>query len=151
MISDQQLIDLLHDAFLEDDATLIGSVGTIASSIDAGTLYLGSGGANENLFYSVPLSIARLRAGIDRINAAKAVDGLRAITDRMRAAIDGPPPAGYGAIVLVENDTKPAWLDDWEVVARHLPMGLSERKAGYVTTWDRPFRLRSDHPHYANT
>lgn len=59
-----------------------------------------------------------------------------------------PPPAGYGAL-LAAPGVRPAWLDPQEIVARHLPMGLSERKADFVTTWDHPFRLRVDHPHYS--
>ena len=66
----------------------------------------------------------------------------------MTEAIEGPPPAGYGAILRPEGETRPHWLDPQEVVARHLPMGLSERKAEFVTTWDHPFRLRADHPRY---
>lgn len=64
-------------------------------------------------------------------------------------AIGGPPPKGYGAIVHPDGTMHPEWLDPEEIVARHLPMGLSERKARFVTTWDHPFRLREDHPRYS--
>ena len=78
--------------------------------------------------------------------------GSMSITERqMREAIEGPPPRGYGAILRAETTERPDWLDPQEMVARHLPMGLSERKAGFVTTWDHPFRLRADHPHYPKT
>lgn len=39
------------------------------------------------------------------------------------------------------GDGKPDWLPGDVVVGRDLPLGLSERKADYVTTWNWPFRL----------
>ena len=79
--------------------------------------------------------------------------GPRRTTDAQDAAMrpDAPAPGGYGALIQPEGDRMPEWLDGWEIVARHLPCGLSERKASYVTTWCHPFRLRSDHPRYAST
>jgi len=59
-------------------------------------------------------------------------------------------PAGYGDIIRPAGKGRPGWLGAEELVVRHLPGGPSERKAGYVTTWDHPFRLRADHPHYAS-
>jgi len=70
-------------------------------------------------------------------------------TKEQLEAIAGPAPKGYGAVIHPVDTRHPGWLDPEEIVARHLPMGLSERKAGYVTTWDHPFRLRADHPRYS--
>ncbi len=69
-------------------------------------------------------------------------------TQQQRDAIAGPPPDGYGGILHSDGPERPEWIDPQEIVARHLPMGLSERKAAFVTTWDHPFRLRADHPRY---
>lgn len=70
------------------------------------------------------------------------------MTDFQRRGIEGNPPTGYGRILQEAGDCRPSWLDAEEVVARHLPMGLSERKAGAVMEWRHPFRLRTDHPRY---
>jgi hypothetical protein len=86
------------------------------------------------------------QGGIERDQRGKGVS----YTERkMREAIEGAPPAGYGAILRADTTEKPEWLDPQEIVARHLPMGLSERKANFVITWDHPFRLRADHPRYS--
>lgn len=69
----------------------------------------------------------------------------------MSDAIDGAPPKGYGGILKADAAERPDWIHPQEMVARHLPMGLSERKADFVTTWDHPFRLRADHPRYSGS
>ena len=66
-----------------------------------------------------------------------------------RLVADAKTPDGYGPLIVPKGKDRPAWLSGDELVARHLPQGLSERKASGVTTWNHPFRLRADHPHYA--
>jgi hypothetical protein len=57
------------------------------------------------------------------------------------------PPAGYGATIQPDGG-RPEWLDAGETVRIHMPSGVSERRAGQITTWRNPYRLRADHPHY---
>lgn len=79
---------------------------------------------------------------------AIAVNMQPGVTDPQRLAIEGPPPDGYGRIIPAPGGDRPSWLDAGEIVARHLPLGMSERKAGFIVGWEHPFRLRSDHPWY---
>lgn len=87
--------------------------------------------------HHVPITIAKLK--LRRSNA-------RYMLDLVARSV---APRGYGAIITPRGKAKPEWLDDQELVVRHLPGGPSERKAMGVTTWCHPFRLRADHPHYA--
>lgn len=88
--------------------------------------------------YAYPPTSVRKRAAMQKTTAQQ---------DRAMAP-DAPAPDGYGALIQPESERMPTWLEGFEVVARHLPCGLSERKASYVTTWIHPFRLRNDHPYY---
>ena len=55
----------------------------------------------------------------------------------------------YGPLIRTTGN-RPWWLDNDEIVQRPLPLGPSERKAAYVTTWNHDFRIRADHPFYGN-
>ena len=71
------------------------------------------------------------------------------LTPYQRTALTGAPPEGYGPLIHEPGDVRPGWLEANEIVARHLPMGLSERKAGLVSSWHHPFHVREDHPRYS--
>lgn len=90
------------------------------------------------------------RASRPRNDAPKA-EATHTLSSYQRDSMDpdAAPPKGYGALIVPEWQGRPHRLDGEEIVARHLPCGLSERKAQDITTWDHPYRLREDHPHYA--
>lgn len=67
-IRDEDIEGMLHEAFVPSDEkdcdTLAGDCGVIESSIDEGVLLLGQ---QSNSYYSVPLSVERLRGAIEAI------------------------------------------------------------------------------------
>lgn len=92
--------------------------------------------------------VATPSAGVIMMRRRIAACASQGVTERQRAAIAGAPPHGYGRILHADGAGRPTWVDVDDIVARHLPMGLSKRRAGDIATWTHPFRLRADHPRY---